>query len=189
MVGGRRRSRDAGSVRFSERDGWVLGLVGEQYVISDQRSARSCDRSKSSHWGWLRNRWCPGGLGGEQATDSYRARRSLQEARVDRYPAVADVRILLERELRFGERECACAVARKPRLARRDQINNTTGASSLNQETRPREICVMITVQVDHSSVAGQSGRRAPGRRAPGRRAQRRYFRPTSGPLQAPLPS
>jgi len=37
--------------------------------------------------------------------------------------------------------------------ARGDQINNTKDARSLNQETRPREICVMITVQV----IAGQS--------------------------------
>ncbi len=142
-------------MRFSERDGWVLGLVGGA-VRDQRRSARSCDRSKSSHWGWLRDRWCPGGLGGEQATDSYRARRSVQEAK---NPGSIDIRPSPAYgfcwSVSFGSAS-GNAHAQSPErrvTARGDQINNTKDARSLNQETRPREICVMTTVQV----IAGQS--------------------------------
>ena len=98
LVGGRRRNRDAGSVRFSERDGWLLGLVGEQYAISVDQLARVIGRNHRTGGG------C--GIVGAQAgwVESRRLTRTgpvaaSKKRRVDRYPAVADVRILLEREL------------------------------------------------------------------------------------------
>ena len=101
-----------GSSGFQSVTGGCLGLF-EQYAISVDQLARVIGRNHRTGGG------C--GIVGAQAgwVEIRRLTRTgpvagSKKPRVDRYPIVADVRILLERGLRFGERECACEVARTP---------------------------------------------------------------------------
>ncbi len=115
----RKRRRDYGSVRFSERDGQLLQLIAEQYAISVDQLARLIGRRYRTGR-WLRDRWRRAGW--VESRQLLRDGPSLvwltrEGTRVARSPhrtwrpnpgmvahitAVSEVRLLLDRELRLG---------------------------------------------------------------------------------------
>ena len=129
-VGGqRRRRRDVGSVRFSERDGELLGLVGEQYAVTVEQLALLIGRSFRTGR-WLRDRWLRAGWvesrqlvsggpaflwlssqGARVAVSPYR-RWQPNPALLSHIEAVTDVRLLLERRLGLGVWECERGLAK-----------------------------------------------------------------------------
>ena len=130
-VRGRQRKKraDLGSVRFSERDGQLLQLVGEQYAVSVDQLARLVGRSYRTGR-WLRDRWRQAGwiesrkltsggpsflwLSGEGirvAQSPYRRWRP-NPGMAAHIEAVTEVRLLLEQELRRGSWLCERALAR-----------------------------------------------------------------------------
>ena len=60
---GRRRRRDRGSYRVSERDLELLALIAEQYAVTLDQLARLIGRSYRTARG-LRDRWCNAGWTG-----------------------------------------------------------------------------------------------------------------------------
>lgn len=131
---GRRRRRDAGSVRFWERDAELLGFIAEQHALTVPQLARLSGGELSTALN-LRNRWRRAGW-----IESYPLvwRRpsfvwlTREGARVVQSPyralppnpglalhlqAVTDVRLLVERELALGAWECERALAKAPRRA------------------------------------------------------------------------
>ena len=129
-VGGqRRRRRDVGSVRFSERDGELLGLVGEQYAVTVEQLALLIGRSFRTGR-WLRDRWLRAGWvesrqlvsggpaflwlspqGARVAVSPYR-RWQPNPGLLSHIEAVTDVRLLLERRLGLGVWECERGLAK-----------------------------------------------------------------------------
>ena len=115
-------------MRFSERDGWLLGFVGEQYAISVDQLARLIGRGHRTGRA-LRDRWC--GAGWVESRRLTRTGPSLmwltgEGTRVAQSPyrtwrpnvslathieAVTDVRLIVERQLRLGEWRCERALA------------------------------------------------------------------------------
>ena len=129
VASGRRRRRDLGSVRFSERDGELLGVVGEQYSVTVEQLAFLIGRSFRTGR-WLRDRWLGAGWvesrqlvvcgpsflwltaeGVRVACSPYRRWRPNPALAVH-IEAVTDVRLLLERLLGLGEWECERSLAK-----------------------------------------------------------------------------
>lgn len=132
VVRGRRRKKNSGSgsVRFSERDGWLLSLVGEQYAVSVEQLARLIGRSHRTGR-WLRDRWRQAGWiesrpltrngpsllwltaeGVRIAQSPYRTWRP-NVGLASHIEAVTDVRLLLEQELRLGAWRCERSLAQR----------------------------------------------------------------------------
>jgi hypothetical protein len=124
----RRRRCDYGSVKASERDLELLGLVGEQYAVTVPQLARligrRLDTARSLRDRWKRAGWISSGQLSTQApsfvwltsrgaaTSPFRLWQPNHTLALH-IEAVTNVRILLERELRFGEWECEREVARQ----------------------------------------------------------------------------
>jgi len=125
---GRSRRRDQGTYRVSERDVELLGLIAEQYAVTLDQLARLIDRSYRTARG-LRDRWCNAGWthsaklavnlppfvwltrqGSRVAGSPYRT-WDPNPGLVTHIEAVTNVRVLLERELRFGQWECERSLA------------------------------------------------------------------------------
>ena len=125
----RKRRSDAGSVLWTERDGPLLRLVGEQYAVSVEQLAQLIGRSHRTGR-WLRDRWqragwvesrplTPGGgsflwltpCGIRNACSPYRTWRP-NGAMIAHIEAVTDVRLLLEQELQLGDWICERELAR-----------------------------------------------------------------------------
>ena len=126
----RKRRSDAGSVLWTERDGPLLRLVGEQYAVSVEQLARLIGRTHRTGR-WLRDRWRQAGWiesrpltrggpsflwltpkgGIRNAESPYRTWRP-NGAMIAHIEAVTDVRLLLERELRLGDWICERELAR-----------------------------------------------------------------------------
>jgi hypothetical protein len=124
-VGARRtrKRRDAGSVRLSERDLWLLALVGEQYAISLAQLAQLMRRSYGSAC-TLRDRWSNTGWVESRSLTTtgpamlWLTREGVRVAQSPFRPwrpnpslathleAVTSVRLLLERQLSLGEWHC-----------------------------------------------------------------------------------
>jgi DNA-binding CsgD family transcriptional regulator len=125
---GRRRRRDQGTYRVSERDVELLGLIAEQYTVTLDQLAHLIGRSYRTARG-LRDRWCSAGR-----THSAKLAVNLppfvwlsrQGSRLAGSPfrtwdpnpglathieAVTNLRLLLERDLRMGEWECERSLA------------------------------------------------------------------------------
>ena len=119
-LGGRRRRSDFGSVRMSERDAELLLLIGEQYAITVDQLARLIGRSARTGR-WLRDRWRQAGWiesrqlaaggpsfvwltrhGSRIARSPYRTWEA-NPGFARHIEAVAEVRLLLDRQLRLGE--------------------------------------------------------------------------------------
>ena len=117
-------------VRFSQRDGRLLSLVGEQYAISVEQLARLIGRTHRTGR-WLRDRWRKAGWiesrplahngpsllwltpeGVRIARSPYRTWRP-NVALASHIEAVTDVRLLLEQELRLGEWRCERSLAQR----------------------------------------------------------------------------
>ena len=128
----RRRQRkrpDVGSVRFSERDRWVLAFIGEQYAISVRQLAQLIERGELTG-AWLRTRWRDAGWVESRMLTKYGPSMlwlTREGVRVAQSPyrrwrpnvslathieAVTNVRLLLERQLRLGEWCCERELAR-----------------------------------------------------------------------------
>lgn len=127
---GRERRADLGTRRFSQRDGELLGFVGEQYAVSVEQLSALIGRSV--HTGrWLRDRWRKAGWveshqilaggrsflwltaeGSRVACSPYR-RWSPNPGLIGHIEAVTDVRLVLERELRLGPWRCERALAKE----------------------------------------------------------------------------
>ena len=124
----RRTRSDSGNVWFSERDGRLLELVSEQYAVSVAQLARLIGRTHRTGR-WLRDRWHRAGWiesrpltrngpsflwltpqGARVAQSPYRTWRP-NASMVGHIEAVTDVRLLLERELRFGDWICERSLA------------------------------------------------------------------------------
>ena len=60
VVRGRRKRRDIGSIRFSERDRELLEIVGEQYAVTVEQLGMLMGRSFRAGR-WLRDRWLRAG--------------------------------------------------------------------------------------------------------------------------------
>ena len=118
----------SGGVCFSERDGRLLELVGEQYTVSVAQLARLIGRTHRTGR-WLRDRWRHAGWiesrpltrdgpsflwltapGARIAQSPYRIWRP-NVSMVGHIEAVTDVRLLLERELRLGDWICERSLA------------------------------------------------------------------------------
>ena len=128
-VGGRRRRSDFGSVRMSERDAELLLLIGEQYAITVDQLARLIGRTFRTAR-WLRDRWQKAGWVASRqlvAGGPSFVWLTRQGSRVARAPyrtwdanpgfaahieAVAEIRLLLERQLRLGEWQCERMLAK-----------------------------------------------------------------------------
>ena len=127
--GRRRRRADLGSVRFSERDRELLGLVGEQFAVTVEQLAVVSGRSYATAR-WLRDRWRKAGWvesrqlaaggpafvwlsreGTRVAQSPYRTWRP-NPSLVGHIEAVTEVRLLLERQLRLGVWECERSLAK-----------------------------------------------------------------------------
>ena len=124
----RRRRCDYGSVKASERDLELLGLIGEQYAVTVPQLARligrRLDTARSLRDRWKRAGWVSSGQLSTQApsfvwlTSRGAANSPFRLWQPNHtlalhIEAVTNVRILLERELRFGEWECEREVARQ----------------------------------------------------------------------------
>ena len=125
----RRRRADLGSVRFSERDRELLGLIGEQFAVTVEQLAFWSGRSYATAR-WLRDRWRKAGWvesrqmvphgpafvwltreGTRLAQSPYRTwRPNLSLA--GHIEAVTEVRLLLEQRLGLGEWECERSLAK-----------------------------------------------------------------------------
>jgi len=129
VSGGRRRRGDLGSVRFSERDGELLAIVGDQFAVTVEQLAVLMGRSFRAGR-WLRDRWLQAGwiesrqlladgpsllwltgLGVRVACSPYRRWRP-NPAMAAHIEAVTDVRLLLERQLSLGAWECERELAK-----------------------------------------------------------------------------
>ena len=127
-AGTRTRRGDLGSVRFSQRDGELLAIVGEQFAVTVEQLAVLMGRSFRAGR-WLRDRWLQAGwveskqlladgpsllwltaFGVRVARSPYRRWRP-NPGMAAHIEAVTDVRLLLERQLLLGswepERELA----------------------------------------------------------------------------------
>ena len=125
LAGGQRRkpNRDLGSVRFTERDRWLLAFIGEQYAISLEQLEQLTERSRFTAV-VLRKRWANAGWvefrrltqtgpsllwlareGVRVAQSPYQLWRP-NGALAAHIGAVTNVRILLERQLQLGEWLC-----------------------------------------------------------------------------------
>jgi hypothetical protein len=130
--GERRRRQDKGSIRFSERDARLLGLIGEQYAVSVEQLARLIGRRQRTGR-WLRDRWRRAGwiesrqllhggasfiwltsAGSRVAGSAYRSWRP-NPGLIAHIEAVTDVRLLLERDLGLGGWQCERALAQRRR--------------------------------------------------------------------------
>jgi len=117
---GRRRRRDFGSVRMSERDARLLLLIGEQYAVTVDQLARLIGRTYRTAR-WLRDRWQNAGWvasrqliaggpsfvwltreGSRVAQSPYRTWEP-NPGMASHIEAVTGIRLLLERELDSGE--------------------------------------------------------------------------------------
>ena len=123
---GRRRRADYGSVRVSERDLVLLGLIGEQYAVTLPQLARVIERrlhtARSLRDRWKRAGWVDSGqlstmapsfvwLTGRGASGSPFRLWQPNHGLALHIEAVTNVRLLLERDLRLGEWECERQVA------------------------------------------------------------------------------
>jgi hypothetical protein len=125
---GRRRRRDQGTYRVSERDVELLGLIADQYAVTLDQLARLIGRSCRTARG-LRDRWCNAGWthsaklavnlppfvwltrhGSRQVGSPYRI-WDPNPGLATHIEAVTNVRVLLERELRLGHWECERSLA------------------------------------------------------------------------------
>ncbi len=125
---GRRRRRDQGTYRVSERDVELLGLIAEQYAVTLDQLGRLIARSYHTARG-LRDRWCNAGWthsaklavnlppfvwltrqGSRLLGSPYRT-WDPNPGLATHIEAVTNVRVLLERELRFGQWECERSLA------------------------------------------------------------------------------
>ena len=124
----RRRRADYGSVKASERDLELLELVGEQYPVTVPQLARLIERqvdtARSLRDRWKRAGWIHSGqlsiqapsfvwLTARGATGSPFRVWQPNATLALHIEAVTNIRILLERELRFGEWECERTVAQQ----------------------------------------------------------------------------
>lgn len=127
---GRRRRRDYGSFRASERDSELLYLIGEQYAVTLPQLARlirrrlHTARALRDRWkraGWIDSRplavdapsfvWLTG-RGRTIAQSPYRV-WDANPGLALHIEAVTNVRLLLEHELRLGEWECERSIAQR----------------------------------------------------------------------------
>lgn len=175
----RRRRCDYGSVKASERDLELLGLVGEQYAVTVPQLARligrRLDTARSLRDRWKRAGWIASGQLSTQApsfvwlTSRGAANSPFRLWQPNHtlalhIEAVTNVRILLERELRFGEWECERAVAQRLAADRGhvhrghlpDAVLHTDGARvaievelTLKNRTRLEEIADKLSRQYD----------------------------------------
>lgn len=124
----RRRRRDRGSYRVSERDLELLALTAEQYTITLDQLARLIGRSYRTARG-LRDRWCNAGWThsakltltqppfvwlsrqGSRLIDSAYRTWDPNPGLATHIAAVTDLRLLLERELQLGAWECERSLA------------------------------------------------------------------------------
>jgi hypothetical protein len=135
---GRRRRRDQGSYRVSERDVELLGLIAEQYAATLDQLAHLIGRSYRTARG-LRDRWCNAGWthsaklavnlppfvwltrqGSRLVGSPYRT-WDPNPGLATHIEAVTNVRVLLERELRLGQWECERSLAQ----TRRSRFDST----------------------------------------------------------------
>jgi hypothetical protein len=132
-----RRRVDHGTIRFSERDGELLSFIGEQYAVTVPQLARLA-RVNPTTAKALRDRWRRAGWVASLQLLAYGPSfvwLTRNGVRVAQLPyralvpnpglaahtaAVADVRLLLERELALGNWECERALARET-WARRER--------------------------------------------------------------------
>jgi hypothetical protein len=130
--GGRPRRSDFGSPRFSERDGELLTLIGEQYALTVPQLARVTGSGVESAY-QLRNRWRRAGWIESRQLQRYGPAfvwLSKEGAKVAQSPfraiapnpglaahtaAVTDVRLLLEHELGLGVWQCERELTSAPR--------------------------------------------------------------------------
>jgi len=124
-AGGRKRkpNRDLGSVRFTERDRWLLAFIGEQYAISLEQLEQLTERSRFTAV-MMRKRWTNAGwvefrrLTASGPSLLWLAREGVRVAQspyqqwrpngalAAHIEAVTNVRILLERQIQLGEWRC-----------------------------------------------------------------------------------
>ena len=125
---GRRRRRDRGSYRVSERDVELLGLIAEQYAVTLEQLARLIGRSYRTARG-LRDRWSNAGWThsaklavslppfvwltrqGSRLVDSPYRTWDSNPGLATHIEAVTNLRLLLERELQLGTWECERSLA------------------------------------------------------------------------------
>ena len=135
------QARRRASVEWSERDGRLLRLVGEQYAITVQQLARLLGRTQRNGR-WLRDRWLRAGwveshpfawhgpaflwltAKGIRICDSPYRRWRPNTAMTAHIEAVTEVRLLLEQELRLGRwtSERALAQASPSRSVQRPHL-------------------------------------------------------------------
>ena len=121
-------TRGRAAVEWSERDGRLLRIVGEQYAITVQQLAGLLGRTQRNGR-WLRDRWLRAGWieshpfgwhgpsflwltgKGIRVCDSPYRRWRPNTAMLAHIEAVTDVRLLLAHELRLGRWTCERALA------------------------------------------------------------------------------
>ena len=172
----RRTTRsDSGSVCFSERDGRLLELVGEQYAISVSQLARLIGRTHRTGR-WLRDRWHRAGWiesrpltrggpsflwltsqGARVAQSPYRTWRP-NASMVDHIEAVTDVRLLLERELRLGHWICERSLAQRSPSRSQDRPHLPDGLLDTGAEQIAIEVELSLKSRSRLAAILEQLG-------------------------------
>jgi hypothetical protein len=171
----RRRSSGSGRVWFSERDGELLEIVGEQYAITVRQLAQLIGRSERTAR-WLRDRWrrarwiesapltrngpsflwlTPEGI--RTANSPYRTWRPNANM-LAHIEAVTDVRLLLERELRLGRwlSERWLVSVSPPRSQRRPHLPD--GLLDTSDETYAIEVELTLKSRARLAAIVNELG-------------------------------
>jgi hypothetical protein len=175
----RRKRSDSGSVCFSERDGRLLELVGEQYAVSVAQLARLIGRTDRTGR-WLRDRWRQAGwiesrpltrpgpsflwltpLGVRVAPSPYRTWRP-NASMVGHIEAVTDVRILLEPELRLGDWICERSLAQHSTSRSQDRPHLPDGLLDTGDEQIAIEVELSLKSRSRLAAILEQLGQEYP---------------------------
>jgi hypothetical protein len=178
MVGGgrqqqRRRRSSTGSVLWTERDGPLLRLVGEQYAVSVEQLAKLMGRSHRTGR-WLRDRWVQAGWvesrplvhgggsflwltpsGIQNADSPYRTWRP-NSSMIDHIEAVTDVRLLLEHELTVGDWTCERQLARNAASRAQVRPHLPDGLLDLGSEQIAVEVELNLKSRVRLAAIVEQ---------------------------------
>jgi hypothetical protein len=177
--GQRRRGRrsDVGSVLWSERDGPLLRLVGEQYALSVEQLAQLIGRSHRTGR-WLRDRWrragwvesrplTPGGGSflwltprGLRAAESPFRRWRPNGAMIAHIEAVTNVRLLLEQQLDLGDWICERELAHASLSRSEARPHLPDGLLDLAGEQIAVEVELTLKSRARLAAIVAQLGQR-----------------------------